>query len=288
MKTYQHLIVLACLGGGMLACGSDELDEIRSCTPPEEVRLDCDLSPTNFSMTISSQEDVDALCQQDCGYASGVLVDTRGMRVFEGPDVLQEVEMLTIGVSRFELEEIRGFNGLQRLDNLEIGSRGADAKLHTVEGFEGLVQMRTYFIEGMTSLEQVPIPENLRILGDPDAPVEPPVYTAGGLFMNRLAVENLKSLSQLEHLSAIDFQNNAELRTLEGLEDFELIRAIAIFNSPKLHTLEHLSSLRRIHFLSLRDLPNIRYCEVDALLEQLDEPPERLSLNGLSNAPCDD
>ncbi len=288
MKTYQHLIVLACLGGGMLACGNDDLDELRSCTPPEEIRLDCDLSPTNVSMNIETQEDIDALCQQDCGYASGVLVDTRGFRVIEGPEILQEVERLRIAVSRYELEEIHGFNGLRYLDNLSIGSTGADAVLHTVEGFEGLEQIRSFRIEGMTSLEQVPIPENLRILGDPDAPVEPPLYTGGALFMNRLDVENLMSLSQLEHLSAIDLKNNAELRTLEGLEDFELIRAIAIFNSPKLHTLEHLSSLRRIHFLSLRDLPNIRYCEVDALLEQLDEPPERLSLNGLSNAPCDD
>ena len=87
-------------------------------------------------------------------------------------------------------------------------------------------------------------------------------------------------------------QHNIE--SMEGLESLQEVEYFVILNAEypddrvKLNSLAGLENLRRIHkALTIENAPNLRRCEAEALIAQLDVPPEVVNLVNLSDEPCD-
>lgn len=288
MKAIKFLAFVAGVALLGSACSSPSPpSEIEACNAEVEVRLDCDLSPpeeegSRSPLVLETQEDFDALCEQDCGYAEWITINVQdGIQVLEGPDILREVGRLVIRPNREDTEVIRGFHGIEKLDRLEIGGTGSLLpKVVRIEILDQVESIEILNLFSLSGVEEIPLPKNLRFVTGPEQQSELNIYRAN-------LIENLAPLSQLEIISALVLRSNDSLKTLEGIEHIEEMDGLTIDGNPELYTLEHLYSLRRLNRLSIDESPKIRRCDVDALLEQLEEQPIIGRLEGLSEDPCE-
>ncbi|RAL20144.1 hypothetical protein DL240_18720 [Lujinxingia litoralis] len=239
-----------------------------------------------FDLEVLFQEvsDLDLGCEQRCSRVSRTMAFflLEGLGKLEGFHFVESVKGLRFS-SMHDLREIDAFHGLTTIEQgISIYENWG---LETIEPFASLEHVGfAVGFENNYKLKDLRLLANVRQIGEIGGSYEQGLYLSSN--------KGLKDMTGLESLERIGgrFRISYEtgLESMRGLESLKEVDTLRINYAVELSSLEGLENLQRVNeVLSIENSPKLRRCEVEALVAQLEEPPERVLLSGLSEAPCD-
>ena len=275
-----YLLALAVIGSGLLMACNDP-------TPVDTDAEGCgqnateDCSEENFSFR--SRADIEEFCTNDCRHVfnlffSGLedVASLQGFNHFQNDEIRSRVSFRMLNGP----EQVDGFHEVNELSGVELSGNHS---VKEVVLFENLTRIRSSVeIDNNSSLEKLRILPNLLSQSDSNR-------------NNDFRIENNPVLREVgdmplaREMSSLRVLNNDSLETFGSLESLEEMHILHFADNPNLTSLPDLSSLRRVEFVVVfRNNPKLQLCEVEALLEQLEEAPQNPSIiEGLSDEPCD-
>ena len=272
------LAVLMCVGPG---CGEPDVQEVPDVCSLD-VAQDCNLdegsriSITNVRELVSVCEDA---CEQVYRLSFG---DLRELRELTGFSWLKRVE------GDLYIRGLRSVHTLQGFDSLEFASAVVledNFALKTIDGFGSLREVNHLKLSSMDGIDSIQAFDNLEYLGPADDLGD---YNLGFFLDGMNGITHLEGLHKVREAGFVVIRNNKNLETIDIMESVEEVRSLAIVHSPKVASLGEWPNLRRVHQgIQIEGAPNLRRCEVEALIDQLEERPPTVQLSGLSDAPCD-
>ncbi|WP_158542616.1 hypothetical protein [Lujinxingia litoralis] len=182
---------------------------------------------------------------------------------------------------------LRNVHTLRGFDNLEFSNVVVlenNFRLKTIEGFGALKEVNYLELEQMDGIDTIQAFDNLEFMGPAGD-----FSDSFGFFLTSMdGIIHLEGLHKVREAGIVAIQYNENLESIDIMDSVEEIRSLSIRDNPKLSSLGEWPNLRRAHWgIEVHDTPNLRRCEVEALIDQLEERPENVELSGLSDAPCD-
>ena len=279
-KLSLYLLALAVLGSGFLmACNEPTPVDTDADGCGQNATEDC--SEENFSFR--SRADIDEFCTSNCRqvfnlFFSGLedVSSLEGFNYLQDDDIRRRISFRMLGGP----ELVDGFHGLKEIGGLEFSGNHSVTE---VVLFENLERVRSLVeIENNSRLEKLTIFPNL--LSQSDASRDNDFR-----IKNNPVLREVGDMPLVKELGALRILENEVLETFGSLESLEEMSVLHIADNPRLTSLPEFPNLRLVHrTVSIRNNPKLRLCEVEAFLDQLDEPPRNnLNIEGLSDEPCD-
>ena len=279
-RSNLYLLILAVIGSGFLmACNDPTPVDTDADGCGQNATEDCSEDSFNFR----SRSDIEEFCTNDCRQVSNLffsgledVTSLKGFNHFENDDIRFHLDFRMLNGP----ERVDGFHGITDLGSLDFSGN------HSVKEvilFENLERVRSLVeIENNSRLEKLTIFPNL--LSQSDA-------SRGNDFRieNNPMLREVGDMPLVREMGTLRILNNDSLETFGSLESLEEMHILHFADNPKLTSLPDLSSLKRVEYvIGFQNNPNLRLCEVEALLEQLEEPPQNPTIiEGLSDEPCD-
>lgn len=278
------------------ACGdSNPITESNSDQPPRPVdttEMGCypevsDVDCWEESVSFYDAEDIAAFCQLGCStFGRMELFQLSGVISIDGFSNLGQIKSLEVETP-YDLRTVEGFENLIEVrDHIHITTR--EGPLESFGGFGSVEMVGDMWVRNNLNLESFTALGNLENVSG-RTPGHHQWRNQALSFDDNPKLVEINDFPHLELVPVIRMLNNESLVTPPDFPSVREVNTIAIGDHPQLERLPDFSSLRRIHqTLMVTNSPNIRQCEVDALLAQLDEAPETIQVYGLSDEPCDD
>lgn len=273
MNAHNRLILLVMTLAVFAACG----DTRSTATPPIEDWCDLDRPRENCELRgarIVSWEDMSELCETECDSLGSVIIGEVDKEVLKGLKGFTKMSSLTLSSLDSGVVDLRFLSDLKELQSLSVYSN---------DGLESLAGMED--ISFVKSCEQC----------DRQIQIEynPKLRSFEGLH-NVREVESL-SIEGHENLEAIDgfeslerasvfISGNAKLKRISGFKNMRNPSAISITINQNLERIDGFTSIQRLDFLTLDRNRKLNMCDVDRILNQLEEPPEVVEISD-SNGP---
>lgn len=278
-------------------CGeptSGVLETPESCLINQSAAQDCVIEPFHqeeFDLRVlfESREDLEIGCEQMCSKSTRSFDFQRleGLVSLEGFGFIDELPGLGVKFTH----DLITFDAFDNVETMVGVSVFENPHLEVMETLDSLTHL-----EHGANFEDNPKLVDLRALANVRQ-----IGEIGGRHSPGLKLRNNMSLTSMAGLASVEViggqllladQHNIE--SMEGLESLQEVEYFVILNAEypddrvKLNSLAGLENLRRIHkALTIENAPNLRRCEAEALIAQLDEPPEVVNLVNLSDEPCD-
>ncbi|RVU40390.1 hypothetical protein EA187_20150 [Lujinxingia sediminis] len=282
----------------LAACCGVEPAELQgtpnSCFIEGSEALDCDMEPfyeEEFDRRILFKEvaDLDLACEQKCKRSSRAFefVTLHGLEAIQGFDFINALPGLGV-MYTYDVEEIDALHSVESMVGVDFRE---NVKLEIIKPFASL-EVLEYgaSFEDNPRLKDLRALANVRQIGEIGGEYEP-----GLKLLNNNSLVDMTGLERVEVIGGrFQIRDQYNLESMRGLDSLREVETLAIVNSDddpeyvKLNSLAGLESLRRIHkALVIQNAPNLRRCEAEALVAQLEEPPEEVILVNLSDEPCD-
>ncbi|TXC75999.1 hypothetical protein FRC91_10905 [Bradymonadales bacterium TMQ1] len=278
-------------------CGPELVDvqEIPdSCLSDSSESADCDLesfgeNDDQRTIYYRSVSDLERACEQRCSRTTRSLHFSRmeGLTTLQGFRFIQEMPGFGVQSLR-DVEVIDLFHGVDSMTGFFIKE---NPELEIIEPLASLeiLEYGANF-EGNPKLKDLRALANVRQIGEIGGEYEP-----GLKLSNNSSLVDMTGLEKVEVIGGrFQIRDHYNLESMRGLDSLGEVETLAIVNSDddpeyvKLNSLAGLESLRRIHgALVIQNAPNLRRCEAEALVAQLEEPPEEVILVNLNDEPCD-
>jgi len=277
MKQYAQrlLILMLCLVD--FGCADDDPP-----TPPIEEWCDLDRPREDCvagDLIIShGLEDAKALCETSCSHLGDVLVAQGDEEIFKAFGGFHTARSIRIGNSHHGVTDLRFLKHFKAIGYLAIIGNNNIESLDGLEWIEVLVPNdcegcgSSIVIEGNPRLRSLNALRNLREVG-------------GITIEHNDALEVVNGFSKLES-GRVKIMFNHGLKSIAGFEQMrEIDSNITIRGNSNLSKVDAWPNLRKLNALFVDRNRNLDECEVQRILDQLDEPPGTITIAD-NGAPC--
>lgn len=278
---------------GLLACSDPEVENVdlpEACGSSVEDGADCEMSYDDSAYDWIQFHNVDQLelaCEEKClRMGEFGFYGLEGLQELTGFNFVVETPggsfSMHDAVRIDAFHQVSGVSGLTFEDNFS---------LEDIEPFASLEEVESgVSFRGNPKLKDLRALQNVRQIGTQGGPV------SQGLTLERNgSLTTMKGLERLEIIyGRLRLIDQVSIESMVGLESLQEVDYFVITNPEdpntqvELNSLAGLENLRRIHkTFTIENAPNLRRCEAEALIAQLEEPPEVVNLVNLSDELCD-
>lgn len=267
----------------LVACGEDPTPvdtEDLGCTAATSDR---DCAAEDISLLIRSKAEIEEFCTLGCNTIQGITF--HGLEDVETLDGFGNLEKILGSLYIHFLNgptSFSGFNNINEFRGIEFAN---SSTIQEITGFNGLEETwGAVSIFANRELERVEIFDGLKTHGE--AATE---QALNGIdFKDNPNLVEVAGFTELQEAFALRFVNNATLESIDTFDKLENVSTLVFRDNPELTSLPDFPALRRMEGnLVVVNNPQIRQCDVDRLLAQLDKQPEEINVSGVSDEPCD-
>ncbi|RVU45709.1 hypothetical protein EA187_08050 [Lujinxingia sediminis] len=277
----RQLILITALMNVGSGCGEPDLQGVpQACGL--ETSQECNLSEDSW-IKIETADDLEAYCEDACEQVYRLyFYDLREVAELTGFSWLKRVE------GNLNISGLRSVHTLQGFDNLEYSNSiiiENNFSLNAIDAFGSLREVNHLKLSSMDGIDSIQAFDHLEYLGPADDLGDDNL----GFFLDGMnGITHLEGLHKVREAGFVVIRYNKNLESIDIMESVEEVRSLAIVHNPKVASLGEWPNLRRVHQgIQIEGAPNLRRCEVEALIDQLEERPPTVELSGLSDAPCD-
>ncbi|RDV37608.1 hypothetical protein DV096_13980 [Bradymonadaceae bacterium TMQ3] len=247
-----------------------------------DVAQDCNLDEGS-RIKVNNVEELAQVCEDACEEVYRLsFADLRELEELTGFSWLKRVEAVLYIRSLRSAHTLRGFDNLEYASSVVLER---NFSLNTIDAFGSLREVNHLKLSLMDGIDSIQAFDHLEYLGPADDLGDDNL----GFFLDGMnGITHLEGLHKVREAGFVVIRYNKNLESIDIMESVEEVRSLAIVHNPKVASLGEWPNLRRVHQgIQIEGAPNLRRCEVEALIDQLEERPPTVELSGLSDAPCD-